>query len=71
MLGLIFGPFTLILGLKGFSEAGMPFTKTRKITGKPAKIIGTLCVCSGALMSAGGIFSLLNFIGRLVQLSGS
>ncbi len=67
MLGLIFGPLALILRLKGFSEAGMPFTKTRRITGTTAKIIGLFCVLLGVLMTLGGVMSVIQIFGRLAN----
>jgi hypothetical protein len=37
----------LVLGAKGFTRAGMPFSAKRNITGKSAKILGTFCVLLG------------------------
>jgi hypothetical protein len=64
MLGLIFGPLALILGLKGFPQTGMPFTKRQRITGATAKIIGVFCVALGVLMTLGGVMSVIQIVGR-------
>ena len=38
------------LGVKGFKPEGLPLTGSRSITGKPAKIIGSVCVAFGLLL---------------------
>lgn len=37
----------LVLGAKGFTRAGMPFSAKRNLTGKSARIVGALCVLLG------------------------
>jgi len=46
-MSLILAFLSISLGLKGFSEAGIPFTKKKNITGKIAKIIGAICILVG------------------------
>lgn len=36
------------LGCKGFTTKGLPWSKHRNITGKPAKVLGTVCFLIGA-----------------------
>lgn len=35
------------LGIKGFSDQGLPLTKGRNITGSGAKVIGVICFVLG------------------------
>ena len=36
------------LGCKGFTPTGLPWSKNNNITGKPAEIIGAVCMIIGA-----------------------
>jgi hypothetical protein len=37
----------ILLGIKGFTSSGLAFSKTKTITGTPAKIVGSLCILGG------------------------
>jgi hypothetical protein len=39
----------LVLGAKGFTRTGIPWSSKRNITGKMAKVLGTLCVAAGLI----------------------
>ena len=45
----VIGVVAIILGLQGFREAGIPFTKKKRIVGGPAKLIGVFCISFGVL----------------------
>jgi hypothetical protein len=49
ILTLLLGIGAIVLGLKGFSEKGLPWSKDKSITGTPAKAIGIICILFGAL----------------------
>jgi len=38
---------SIYLGRLGFTERGIPWTKDKYITGRPAKIIGGICIAIG------------------------
>ncbi len=67
MISLILGAFTIGLGLKGFSAAGLPWSKTRNLTGRNARIIGGLCVGLGALFLLDGLLWVVRFLGAIVR----
>ena len=50
-MSLILAFIAISLGLKGFSENGLPLTKKKNLTGKTAKIIGTVCIIIGVAFS--------------------
>lgn len=52
MLGIILGIFTIMLGIKGFTEKGLPWSRTKNIAGTPAKVIGAGCLMFGVGMVA-------------------
>jgi hypothetical protein len=57
----------IVLGFKGFGPQGLPLTETKRVTGTPAKIIGSVCILLGAtFMLSPPIFGLY-FIFRLVS----
>lgn len=47
------------LGCKGFTATGLPWSKRRNITGKPAKLLGVLCMLIGAAFVGFALFELL------------
>ncbi len=46
------------LGCKGFTANGLPWNKRRNITGKPAEVLGTLCMVIGAAFICFAIYAL-------------
>jgi hypothetical protein len=44
----VVGVLAMVLGCKGFTPKGLPFSKQNNITVKPAEIIGTVCMIIGA-----------------------
>lgn len=56
MLGIILGIFTIMLGIKGFTEKGLPWSRTKNIAGTPAKVIGAGCLMFGVGMVAEGFW---------------
>ena len=63
MISLILGAFTLGLGLKGFSPAGLPLFKQRHLTGPKARVIGALCLGFGVLLLVDGLL----WVGRTAR----
>jgi hypothetical protein len=49
IIGMVIGIGAFLLGGKGFTSTGLPFTRNKHITGAPAKIIGTICMLVGAI----------------------
>jgi hypothetical protein len=54
---LILAGLTLALGVKGFSGT-IPWTRTKNISGWPARILGTICVVIALLFAAVAIQNL-------------
>lgn len=50
MLSILLGIFTIGLGIKGFTAKGLPWSRTKNITGTPAKIIGVICILLGSYL---------------------
>jgi hypothetical protein len=46
------------LGCKGFTARGLPLSKSCNITGKPAKVIGVLCMLLGAAFICFALYEL-------------
>ena len=44
---------SIFLGLKGFSQAGIPWTSSKRITGSAARVVGWICISVGALLILG------------------
>src|SRR5262245_45762661 len=40
----------IILGIKGFSASGIPFSKTVTLSGTPGKIVGVICILAGVML---------------------
>lgn len=68
MLGIILGIFTILLGAKAFTPAGIPWSKTKNLTGTTAKVIGVVCIALGVLFIVDGVFGAAKI---LALLSGS
>jgi hypothetical protein len=67
MISLILGAFTLGLGIRGFSPGGLPFTKTRNLTGFKAKVIGGGCVALAVVFLLDGVFWAIRMIGSAAR----
>ena len=52
------GVATIGLGCKGFTPGGLPWRKGHNITGKPAEILGALCMLIGAAFICFALYSL-------------
>jgi hypothetical protein len=37
----------IVLGIKGFTSSGLQLSSTKTLTGKPAKIVGAICILAG------------------------
>lgn len=51
-MGLVIGAVgvvSIIIGIQGFRAAGLPLTSEKRLTGRPAHIIGTVCIAFGIL----------------------
>ncbi|MHB9132625.1 MAG: hypothetical protein ACYDBB_16270 [Armatimonadota bacterium] len=58
MLSLVLGALFVAIGVKGFSAAGLPLSKTKQLTGTTGKIVGSICFLLGAayFIAAFGLF---------------
>jgi hypothetical protein len=68
MLGINLGLFTIGLGAKAFTPAGLPLTKTTNLKGTSARILGVFCILLGTLFIADGVFGAARI---LALISGS
>ena len=59
ILGVAVGIGAILLGLKGFTRDGLPFTKSKRITGTSAKVIGVACIVVGLAFIAADVYPLL------------
>ena len=59
IIGLTIGVAAILLGVKGFTREGIPFTAKTKITGTPAIVIGVVCVLIGLVFAWVGAVTLL------------
>ena len=57
--------FLIILGIKGFTKSGLALSKTKTLTGRPAKIVGASCIFFGTAM----LVAILVFIFGFLQKS--
>ncbi len=46
------------LGCKGFTPKGLPWSNRHNVTGKPAEIIGVICMIIGAAIICFAIYAL-------------
>jgi|GEM_PF-1305450 len=65
MLGILLGVFTLVLGAKAFTPAGIPLTKEKNLTGTTAKVIGVVVILLGVFFIVDGVFGTANLLARL------
>ena len=65
MLSLILAIFTIGLGIKAFTPAGLPLTKQKNLTGVTAKIIGVACILLGIVLIIDGVFGTVRFLSLL------
>ncbi len=49
------GIVSIIIGIQGFREVGIPMTKEKRIVGRPARIIGGICIGFGVLCILGAV----------------
>ena len=47
VLVIVLGGSALVLGIKGFSEGGLPLTNSKKLRGRFARFIGSVCILLG------------------------
>lgn len=62
MLGIVLGIFVILLGLKAFTEKGIPLTRQKNLTGAGAKVIGVICVLLGLLFIADGALAAFSVV---------
>jgi hypothetical protein len=65
----IFTPFAIgfvavYLGIQGFSPRGIPWSKERNITGRVARVVGSLCIALGIACVALGIWAIVRVSSR-------
>lgn len=65
MLGIILGAFTIALGAKAFTPAGLPLSKTKNLTGTTAKVIGVICMLLGVTFILDGAFGAARILALL------
>jgi hypothetical protein len=56
IIGIALGIGAILLGAKGFTPEGLPFTSNKRITGTSAQIIGVICILVGLVFVAGSIY---------------
>jgi hypothetical protein len=59
ILGVAIGIGAILLGIKGFTRDGLPFTKSKRITGTSAKVVGVICILVGLALIAADVYPLL------------
>jgi len=59
IIGIAIGVGAILLGLKGFSREGLPFTNTKRITGAAARVVGVACILIGLALIAVSVLPLL------------
>jgi hypothetical protein len=45
------GILCIVLGMAGFTKKGLPFSSNKRISGRSAQLIGTLCIAFGLLLA--------------------
>ena len=58
VIGILIGIGAIVLGAKGFTATGLPFTSTKRLEGPGAKAIGITCVLIGLAFIADGIYAM-------------
>ena len=65
VIGIAIGIGAISLGAKAFdSKAGLPLTRSKRLTGVGAKIIGIICILIGLIFIFGNVYP---FIARSRQ----
>jgi len=59
MLGILIGIGAILLGVKGFTPEGLPFTRKTRIKGTAGIIVGIVCLLLGILLLASGALPML------------
>lgn len=65
MFGIVLGILAILLGATAFTANGLPLTKTKNLTGTPARVIGVICVLFGMLLVAEGIWSTVRAVAAI------
>lgn len=58
MIGILVGIAAILLGVKGFTREGLPFTSKKRLTGTAAMVVGVICLLIGLAFLADGIYSI-------------
>jgi hypothetical protein len=66
MLGYILGALCIALGLKAFTPAGLPVTKTKSVSGTSGKVLGAACILLGILFILDAVLA----TGMIIRLLG-
>jgi hypothetical protein len=56
LLVIVLGISTLALGANGFSRRGLPLTPSKRLRGRPAMLVGAVCILLGAMWIIIGIW---------------
>jgi hypothetical protein len=59
VIAMAIGIVAILLGVKGFTPEGIPFTKKTHIKGTAGIIVGIVCLLLGILFLIGGALPLL------------
>ena len=49
MIGIVVGLLFILIGIKGFSEKGIPLTTKKSLVGTQGKVVGWICLIIGVL----------------------
>jgi len=58
MISFVIGIAAILLGVKGFSDEGLPFTSKKRLNGTAGKVTGVVCILIGALFLLDGAFAI-------------
>ena len=58
MVGIFLGVGAIALGVKAFTPPGLPLTTRKNLTGRSAKVIGSVCILLGLLFLTSGLVSI-------------
>jgi hypothetical protein len=56
---ILLGVMAMILGAKGFTEEGLPWSRDVRIRGSLGKLLGTIDVVIGVVLVMGGILTIM------------
>jgi hypothetical protein len=57
MIGVFIGIGAILLGMKGFTPAGLPLTAKKRLAGRSARVVGVICIVVGIAFIADGVWS--------------